>query len=290
MTRTTAAEGDATLMKDLAPDVLLLVGLLLELVRSSHPLPCDCLRAMEAHRVRNYELESGLLAIPLLGRSRITDGPKTIDVEPGQILIVPNARAIDWEQFPDDQAGEYVAIGIHLDQSLLESAQKLLQETVAADPGQISVEPLSLLIQPLLRWTDVMAQGKRALSLHAIVEVIVRLHEVGHLGLLRIPRPSLASQIRKLVVGDPGRDWLSEDFEDRLGISGPTLRRRLAAEGTSLRAVLVDARVGQALHLLLTTRLPVKTIAAKVGYDSATTFSKRFTERYSLDPANVGRR
>ena len=280
----------ATLHMEPVRDIQVLVARLLELVRSSHPLPCDCLRAVEAQRVRNYELESGLLAIPLLGRSRITDGSRIIDVEPGQILVVPNARSIDWEQFPDDQAGEYVAIGIHLDQSLLESAQKLLPETVAADPGQISIEPLSLLIQPLLRWTEVMSHGKRALSLHAIVEVIIRLHEVGHLGLLRIPRPTFASQIRKLVASDPGRDWLSEEFEDRLGVSGPTLRRKLAAEGTSLRAVLIEARVGQALHLLLTTRLPVKTIAAKVGYDSAATFSKRFTERYSLDPANVGRR
>ncbi|WP_372588200.1 helix-turn-helix domain-containing protein [Acidovorax sp. BLS4] len=51
-----------------------------------------------------------------------------------------------------------------------------------------------------------------------------------------------------------------------------------------------SARVGQALHLLLTSRLPVKTIAARVGYDSAATFSKRFSERYGLDPAQVGRR
>lgn len=271
-------------------DIRVLVERLLELVRSSHPLPCDCLRAVEAQRVRNYELESGLLAIPLLGKSRITDGLRTIEVEPGQILIVPNARSIDWEQFPDREIGEYVAIGIHLQQSLLESAQKLLPETVAADPGQISAEPLALLIDPFLRWTEVMQEGRRSLALHAIVEVIVRLHEIGHLGLLRIPRPSLASQIRKLVARDPSRDWHSEEFEERLGISGPTLRRKLAAEGTSFRSVLLDARVGQALHLLLTSRLPVKTIAAKVGYDSVTTFSKRFTERYGLGPAQVGRR
>lgn len=270
--------------------IALLVERLLQLVRSSHPLPCDCLRAVAAQRVRNYELESGLLAIPLLGRSRITDGPRTLEVAPGQILVIPNARSIDWEQFPDQEVGEYVAIGIHLDQTLLESAQKLLPETVAADPGQISAEPLSLLIQPLLRWTEVMQQGKRALSLHAIVEVIVRLHEVGHLGLLRIPRQTLAAQIRKLVAHDPARDWLSEEFEDRLGVSGPTLRRKLAAEGTSFRSVLLDARLAHALHLLLTSRVPVKTIAARVGYDSAGTFSKRFSERYGLDPTQVGRR
>lgn len=275
---------------DAAAGIPVLIERLLALVRSHHPLPCDCLRAVEAQRVRNYMLESGLLAVPLLGRSRITDGGRSVELAPGQILIVPNGRAIDWEQFPDDEAGEYVAIGIHLDQALLASASKLLPEMLVTDPGQISVEPLSLLIEPLLRWTEVMQQGRRSLSLHAIVEVIIRLCENGHCGLLRIPAPTLAAQIRQLVSAEPARDWQSDELEVRFGMSGPTLRRKLAAEGSSLRAVLLEARLAHALHLLLTSRLPVKTIAAKVGYDSATAFSRRFAERYGLEPAHVGRR
>lgn len=290
MMSTSSSLSGAIEANSLSQDIAVLIERLLKLVKGNHPLPCDCLRAVEAQRVRNVELESGLLAIPLLGRSRISDGPHTIEVSPGQILVVPNARAIDWEQFPDEEMGEYVAIGIHLDQSLLESAQKLLPETVAAESGVISAESLSLLITPLLRWTEAMEQGLRALSLHAIVEVIIRLHAVGHLGLLRIPRPSLTVQIRKVVASDPARDWHSEEFEERLGMSGATLRRKLAAEGSSFRSVLLEARLGQALHLLLTSRLPIKTIAAKVGYDSPATFVRRFEERYGLEPALVGRR
>jgi transcriptional regulator GlxA family with amidase domain len=33
---------------------------------------------------------------------------------------------------------------------------------------------------------------------------------------------------------------------------------------------------------------PVKTVAARVGYRSVASFSRRFSERYGLDPARIG--
>ena len=69
------------------------------------------------------------------------------------------------------------------------------------------------------------------------------------------------------------------------GLSGPTLRRRLAGESTSLRAVIADARIAEALRLLMTSRLPVKAVAARVGYSSVASFSRQFTERYGTEPS-----
>lgn len=42
------------------------------------------------------------------------------------------------------------------------------------------------------------------------------------------------------------------------------------------------------MGLLYTTRLPLKTVAARVGYRSLGSFSKRFVERYGLEPAAIG--
>jgi len=70
-------------------------------------------------------------------------------------------------------------------------------------------------------------------------------------------------------------------------MSGATLRRRLAAEGTSLRDVIAEARLSQAFSLLSTTNLPVKTVALRVGYNSASTFSRRFSERYGVEPSRL---
>ena len=71
-------------------------------------------------------------------------------------------------------------------------------------------------------------------------------------------------------------------------MSGATLRRRLATEQTNLRDVIRAARLACALDLLYTTRWPVKTIAAKVSYRSTPSFVHKFTERYGLEPAQIG--
>ena len=62
---------------------------------------------------------------------------------------------------------------------------------------------------------------------------------------------------------------------------------QLAAAGTSLRDIIASARLAQALTLLISTRLPVKSVAQRVGYASAASFSKRFTERYGVEPSRV---
>ena len=72
-----------------------------------------------------------------------------------------------------------------------------------------------------------------------------------------------------------------------MGMSGATLRRRLAAEGASLRRLVAEARLAQALVLLQTTRLPVKSVAQRVGYASVSAFTRRFGERYGADPSDI---
>jgi methylphosphotriester-DNA--protein-cysteine methyltransferase len=72
------------------------------------------------------------------------------------------------------------------------------------------------------------------------------------------------------------------------GDSGATLRRRLASEQLSVRELIADARLAYAMQLLYTTRLPLKTVAARVGYRSLGSFNRRFAARYGLDPAEIG--
>jgi AraC-like DNA-binding protein len=91
-----------------------------------------------------------------------------------------------------------------------------------------------------------------------------------------------------MVAADPERDWSSAELESALALSGATLRRHLAAEGRSLRQVVAEARLSHGLTLLLSTRLPVKSVAARVGYTSASAFIKRFRERYGVEPSRVG--
>lgn len=130
-----------------------------------------------------------------------------------------------------------------------------------------------------------MREGQRPLSLHAMVEVVLNLYVMGHHALLRARQPSSAMKIRRMVAGKPPHPWSAAEIEELTGLSGPTLRRHLANESTSLCEIIADARISEALRLLMTSALPVKTVAGKVGYNSVTSFSKLFSERYGIEPS-----
>lgn len=70
-----------------------------------------------------------------------------------------------------------------------------------------------------------------------------------------------------------------------LGLSRRTLRRRLGAEGTSVRATVGLARFEWACQLLRQTRLPVADIAAALHYADATAFARAFKLWAGMPPS-----
>jgi AraC-like DNA-binding protein len=203
---------------------------------------------------------------------------------------VPNARKIDMQNIPDERTGNYVAIAISLCAEAVAAARGLLplQLKSQSERGAIARVSVDALAQELLDWCEAMAGGDEVRARYVLVGILLKLHAWGHTGVLAEPVVTLAARIRIMIAANPGREWSSSDVEAELGMSGATLRRHLAEEGTSLRAVLIDARLSYALSLLLTTRLPVKSVASRVGYASPSSFVKRFAERYGVEPSRVG--
>lgn len=93
----------------------------------------------------------------------------------------------------------------------------------------------------------------------------------------RRTRGTTADQVRALVVrGIGGEQPSAEDLAAALAISVPTLRRHLAAEGTSLRAVrdavLRDAAVAALVH----GDRPIADLALHLGFSEASAFTRAF--------------
>jgi len=262
----------------------------LERIVAEGPSACVCVRSRSEHLLHAMDIDSGLLAIPLQGFKRIRDGDQWSAFAPGEILLIPSARKIDMQNIPDERSGNYVAIGIALCAEAVTAARGLvpLQQHGKGEPGPIGRVTLDDLAQELLDWCEAMAAGDEVRARYVLVGMLLKLHAQGHAGVLAEPVVTLAARIRIMIAANPAREWSSSDVEAELGMSGATLRRYLAEEGTSLRAVLIDARLSYALALLLTTRLPVKSVAARVGYASPSSFVKRFTERYGVEPSRVG--
>lgn len=254
----------------------------------SNPLSaCVRVQAKHAHSLSSVNIDTALLALPLEGHKRIRRNDEWVYVRRGELFLVPRPQAVDIENIPDENTGRYLAIGLPLHANILEATRQLIPNRVSSGVTEIASVPLAGYVDDLAAWFDALSRKDALRVYHAMVGLVLRLYEHGFHGLLQPCAPTLAAQIREMIATDPAKEWSSEEFEHALAMSGATLRRRLAAEGTSLREVIADARLSQGLTLLSTTNLPVKTVALRVGYSSASTFSRRFSERYGVEPSQL---
>ncbi|WP_194828108.1 AraC family transcriptional regulator [Nocardia sp. XZ_19_231] len=106
----------------------------------------------------------------------------------------------------------------------------------------------------------------------------------------RTTRTGIAADVRDhLLAGSgsagiaipPSLDAVAHD----LGITGRTLRRHLAADGTSYRVLLDEARRGLAEDMLAATALSVEEISARLGYTEAGPFIRAFKRWTATTPA-----
>ncbi|MGU7781821.1 helix-turn-helix domain-containing protein [Burkholderia sp. PU8-34] len=108
-----------------------------------------------------------------------------------------------------------------------------------------------------------------------------------------LARSTFGSTVEQCV-----RDWLhtSEDTDTpvdtlmqhvcaRFSISRWTLRRRLHQESLGFNALVARARLGEARDLLVNTRLPIGEIGARVGFQSASAFTRFFTRELGASPS-----
>lgn len=96
--------------------------------------------------------------------------------------------------------------------------------------------------------------------------------------------PRLAGALRSMLAS-PERRHSLEDLAALAGMSRSAFVGRFrAAFGEGPHAFLTGSRLQRAAALLQATRLPVKTIADRVGYRSRSHFSRAFKARYGIDP------
>lgn len=77
---------------------------------------------------------------------------------------------------------------------------------------------------------------------------------------------------------------------EAVGLAEATLRRKFkTATGTSLHAFFLQRRVSAARRLLMETNMPIKEIAARLGYANVFFFSRQFREQAGVTPATLRR-
>lgn len=100
----------------------------------------------------------------------------------------------------------------------------------------------------------------------------------------RRARGGLAGSVRDAVLQRPGTVPSAARVAAALHLSERTLRRRLAEEGTSYRALVDEVRQALAEELLATGSVGVEEVAHRLGYAEAASFTHAFTRWKGVPP------
>ena len=247
-----------------------------------------CITARREHGASSVEIPQPQFAILLQGRKQVRTAQQSLEFAPGDLFLITRRCRIDVVNIPDPHSGLYLSAIVPMCAEALTAARALWNEPLPQAGDALARLPLVEHGATLLQWRQALEHGQYTEARLALASLAVAFCRRGHGSLLVPPETSLGERIRDLIAAQPERDWQSRDFEGQLGLSGATLRRRLASEHSSVRELITDARLTHAMSLLYTTRLPLKTVAARVGYRSLGSFNKRFAERYGLEPAAIG--
>jgi AraC-like DNA-binding protein len=94
----------------------------------------------------------------------------------------------------------------------------------------------------------------------------------------------LVEQVIAAVAAEGYADARCESVAHRLDLSVRTLQRRLTEAGTSFRQVLEAARMGEAVELLADSRVPLATLAERLGYAEPSAFSHAVRSHFGVSP------
>lgn len=270
------------------PEQLLNVLESLTTQQDPHQQSYSCIHARREHGVRSALLNQRGLAVVLHGCKHLRGNGFDLQRQRGDVFVIARETHCDALNSPELTSGIYLTLMIPFCDEVLAAARLLRMQPVTQQGPAIVALRLDDLWQTLAHWAASLQSGDQEAARLALVSLVLQLANLGHAQLLAPAAPTVSDAIRAKVSQQPARPWRSADFEEELGVSGATLRRWLAAEQTSFSSLVTEARLTYAMQLLYTTRWPIKTVAAKAGYQSVGSFSQRFRAQYGLEPGAIG--
>jgi AraC-like DNA-binding protein len=245
--------------------------------------------SLDRERLRAIELPCPLIGIMLRGRKEVWLGDATHFFEPGTVFVLPARVPMDVVNIPAGPTSSYESLLLEV--PALPSGMAPLtggEKTNVRDGDRQFRVPLDADL------VHTLVHAATAIASEALGEAVkaVRLMEV--LTVLRpitAARPlfeaSLPDEVAWLIGSAPSEDWTVERVADRLGLGASTLRRRLAATGTSFRNVLRTERL-RAGQTALAAGATSFAAAEAAGYASRSHFARRYRESFGQSPS--GRR
>lgn len=224
------------------------------------------------------------------GQTRIRRNRQEVVASAGELLIVEGGQTVDMINSLSD-SDSYSCQLLICDPELF--------ETVSPAPDAPLLPPFTGVVTlPKLPCAFLHSFETTSLALtlndrfpqiitrHKMCEVLLWL---AHLGIrfTHNENNDLTQRVRHCLATDPHKIWTAAQVAENLEMSEVMLRRKLSAENTALRNLMIDVRMSRALALLQATDWPISAIAQYVGYESSSRFAERFRKRFGFVPTAI---
>jgi AraC-like DNA-binding protein len=241
--------------------------------------------SIDRERLKSVELPSPIIGIMLRGQKEVWLGDVAHVFEPGTVFVLPSNVPMDVVNVPASLSSPYESLLLEVP-----SLPNNIAPNVAPAPGP-ELDASTRFQVPLSRdLVDTLVHAATAIADNELGESVkaLRLGEV--LTLLRAwpaARPlfdvGMAERVAWLIRTDPAGDWTVARAAISLAVGASTLRRRLAAQGRSFRAILRQERLQAGRHALLSGASSLAAAEA-AGYASRSHFARRYRESFGASP------
>lgn len=244
-------------------------------------LPFSIYSSIKEQRIVNVPIIKPMLICVLDGSKKLGSHGE-IESPSGSFIILSNRPSITMRNIPGD--AEYLAFIVEFDYEDFNGLPRKQARTAPFVQGEIS----AALQKTLLQFVEWSAFAPQALWSARRQEILQLLYYLGYEQVSAvIEPPSLTHRLHGIISANVANDLHADLLASQLAISESTLRRKLAAEGTTLQAIKDRARLGVGLHLVQSTFDPIGRIAEKCGYQSQSRFTDKFKQLFGVTPTEL---
>ncbi len=245
-------------------------------------------------RIAETRFERAALVLVIEGAKELVQGGRTVRVEAGTAVTLAAGWRGTVVNEPALGSGFYRALYVDFPPALILSAHRAHPNwpaagmSVSGRGGLVSLTPP--LVASVLHLCEALAPERLAPHLveHRAMEVLLVLVDQGALPIGPQGRAGpLAESVCALLRWRPAHRWTADEIGRELGLANATLRRRLAAEGTSFRTLLAAERMDHARTLMMYEGSTIAEAAHASGYGSRSRFSRRYKQVFGASPSSI---
>lgn len=241
--------------------------------------------ALHRERLAAIKLPHPIIGIVLRGKKEVWLGDVSQSFLPGSVIVLPRNVPMDVVNIPGE-TGIYESLVLEVPLlpegvAPLTLAERRGREAVSRAFGvTLSDDLIEALSHAATTIRDeAMSETVQALRLTEVLTLLRELPEARALF-----TASLSEEVAWLIGSDPTHGWSVDHVAGAVGIGASTLRRRLAAEGSSFRAILRAERL-HAGQSALAAGASSLIAAEAAGYASRSHFARRYRESFGILPS-----